>query len=120
MKLVARNKALNAYAEEAVSLLPEDPEDMVSSPCSCCLVPSKFIPLVYHTVFPLSTLLDPASIPIVTVTPPPSSLSHPSRSLALLDMLVSSIHLIPHVSQFKPLSVPDATDVTACSYETAR
>ncbi|CCT68881.1 related to DOM34-functions in protein translation to promote G1 progression and differentiation [Fusarium fujikuroi] len=28
MKLVARNKALNAYAEEAVSLLPEDPEDM--------------------------------------------------------------------------------------------
>lgn len=118
MKLVARNKALNAYAEEAVSLLPEDPEDMVSSPCSCCLVSSKFIPLVCHTVFPLSTLLDPASIPIVT--PPPPSLSHPPRSLALLDMLLSSIHLIPHVSHFKPLSVPNPTDVTACSYETAR
>ncbi|KAF4445010.1 translation factor pelota [Fusarium acutatum] len=28
MKLLARNKALNTYAEEAVSLLPEDPEDM--------------------------------------------------------------------------------------------
>ncbi|KAF5682898.1 translation factor pelota [Fusarium circinatum] len=28
MKLLPRNKALNSYTEEAVSLLPEDPEDM--------------------------------------------------------------------------------------------
>lgn len=77
MKLVARNKALSAYAEEAVSLLPEDPEDMVSSPCSCCLVPSKFIPLVCHTVFPLSTLYRPCLYsycycypsPFIVVTP---------------------------------------------------
>jgi hypothetical protein len=53
MKLVSR-KVPKTLEDETVSLLPEDPEDMVSSPCY--LLPSKFIPLVWHVVFPLSTL----------------------------------------------------------------
>jgi|SRR6478735_7288857 hypothetical protein len=113
MKLVSR-KVPNSLADETVSLLPEDPEDMVSSPC--CLVPSKFIPLVCHIVFPLLSLR-----PCLYSYryPSPSTVVTPS-AVSGLDILLSSIYLIPHVSHFKPLSVPNPTDVNACSYEAAR
>jgi hypothetical protein len=38
MKLVSRKVSKN-LEDETVSLLPEDPEDMVSSPCSSFVVP---------------------------------------------------------------------------------
>jgi hypothetical protein len=55
MKLVSR-KVPKTLEDETVSLLPEDPEDMVSSPCflalsSLSLLLSKFIPLVLCIVF---------------------------------------------------------------------
>lgn len=107
MKLVSR-KVPKTLEDETVSLLPEDPEDMVSSPCflalsSLSLLLSKFIPLVLCIVFhPL--ILRPCFY--LYRYPSPSVIVTPSR---LNSQHVLIKHSIPHVFHFKPRSTPILT-----------
>lgn len=81
MKLISR-KVPKTLEDETVSLLPEDPEDMVSSSPCTLLRSSQTLP----------------HVPIVSiVTPPPTIIVTPSFLISTHEILIYITTLVPHV-----------------------
>lgn len=103
MKLVSR-KVPKTLEDETVSLLPEDPEDMVSKPSPLFLATLKLWLLAKLNLRPCSSLYRYPS-PTIVVTPS----SHPISTYRMLHLQHSPYPTC--LSSLEPLSVPDPTDL---------